>query len=192
MRGNALRIWTDGRGGKGEEGEDEMCPWSDVVPEDVEAPLPRVAPGALCESLCALFELSQTLCFSATYTGPDSCVPTAFTCPLLAFFFSIRRPLVLLSSLSFCPLRFPASSPCPATFRGHVNRVFFSSFSPLSVLRSANDIRSPSRRFVLARLPTFLSARRHAYRSAISTYPVSRICGRSRAIIQNAIGVRGC
>lgn len=31
----------------------------------------RVAPGALCESLCALFELSQVLCFPVT-RGPDS------------------------------------------------------------------------------------------------------------------------
>lgn len=30
---------------------------------------PQVAPGALCESLCALFELSQALCFPVTRPG---------------------------------------------------------------------------------------------------------------------------
>lgn len=93
-----------------------MCPWSDVIPEDVEAPLPRVALGALCESLCALFELSQALCFLVIYTGPDSCASATSTCPLLAFFFffaglSSSFLLFLFVRSLCCPRRVPLYLP---------------------------------------------------------------------------------
>jgi len=78
---------------------------------------PRVAPGALCESLCALFELSQALCFSVTY-GARILARSRYPSAPFGLLFFLRRPLFFSFFLSSCP----------ATFRGHVKRFFFLAF----------------------------------------------------------------
>lgn len=99
--------------------------------------LPWVAPGILCESLCALFELSQALCFPVTLMGPGFLRVRGIYLPSSGLLFFLHKPLILLSSFSFCSLSsllFPMSSPYPATFHGRVNHFFF--FSSLSILHS--------------------------------------------------------
>lgn len=119
--------------------------WRDT-PEHVAPPFASCPRGALCESLCALFELSQPLCFPTVTRGLDSCAltlvaSTCLSCVFGLFFLLFCRLLVLRFSFFFSAFLF-ASSPCYilATSRhrlaspGHVNRFFPPSFSPFSFL----------------------------------------------------------
>lgn len=81
--------------------------WRDTadVPEHVSSssPLASCPRGALCESLCALFELSQPLCFPTVTRGRDSCALTlaASTCSSPRVFSVFSSSLFLFSILFF-------------------------------------------------------------------------------------------
>lgn len=164
------------------------------------SPLASCPRGALCESLCALFELSQPLCFPTVTRGRDSCALTlaASTCPsscvFSAFFFLLlpRRLLVLLffrlfffsSSPFLCPRRVTFRVPSSAAF-SWTRESFLSSFffTLRRVLRRVKEYGSVHSSLLLSRpvsLPRrFLSD----FHSSMCIEPISQIYNRLIMII---------
>jgi len=74
-----------------------MCPWSDVVPEDVEA---RESPRAHYAKVFVHCLSFPRHCAFQLHTGPGFLHAHGIHLPPLAFFFFF---VGLFSSLSFCP-----------------------------------------------------------------------------------------
>lgn len=115
------------------------------------SPLASCPRGALCESLCALFELSQPLCFPTVTRGRDSCALTlaASTCPSSCVFFSSSsssaspffRLFFFLRLLFYVLAVLRSASRRRLPSRGHVNRFFPLSFSSFASLAPSKRIR---------------------------------------------------
>jgi len=93
-----------------------MCPWSDVVPEDVEARESPRAHYAKAFVHCLSF---LRHCAFQLHTGPGFLRAHDIHLPPSGLLFFLRRPPFF---------SFFLSSPYPATFRGPVKRFFFLPF----------------------------------------------------------------